>query len=184
VNAAVVRPPRCLPDLISRRACPCDRVTADGIARCCGRVVSVVAKKPPSLRRVTQRGTLKRTGIANMSKLLLNPSRGLALAALCHFSWPSTGGGNADGVWLQEQTKPMDVGKAVSKLISALKDRSYWPDQYRAAEALGNLGPAAKVAVPGPGRRRERPPSPWYAWPWPRRWGEWAGPLPGRRWPP
>lgn len=54
----------------------------------------------------------------------------------------------AAGAWLQSQTEPADKAKVVSKLISNLKDQSYWPDQYRAAEALGRLGPAAKDAVP------------------------------------
>ena len=33
-------------------------------------------------------------------------------------------------------------------LVRALRDGSYWPNQYRAAEELGKLGPAAKYAVP------------------------------------
>src|SRR5262249_22120509 len=35
----------------------------------------------------------------------------------------------------------------VAQLISALKENSYWPDQYRAAEGLGEMGRAAKEAV-------------------------------------
>jgi hypothetical protein len=42
---------------------------------------------------------------------------------------------------------PVDAAAQVRKHRTALKD-TYWPNQYRAAEALAKLGPAAAEAVP------------------------------------
>jgi hypothetical protein len=41
-----------------------------------------------------------------------------------------------------------ELAKKVSQLAAALEDRSRWPDRYRAAVELGQLGPAAEDAVP------------------------------------
>jgi HEAT repeat protein len=55
---------------------------------------------------------------------------------------------NAQSDRPREPAEPSETAKQVSRLTAALKDRSYWPNQYRAAEALGQLRPAAKDAVP------------------------------------
>jgi HEAT repeat protein len=56
--------------------------------------------------------------------------------------------GNAQSDRPGKQTEQSETAKKVSRLTAALKDRSYWPDQQRAAEALGQMGSAAKDAVP------------------------------------
>jgi HEAT repeat protein len=82
-----------------------------------------------------------------MRKLFSSAARGRALVALS-FLLAVGVGGNAQGERRQGQTGPTDSAKGLSRLMAALKDRSYWPDQYRAANALGELGPAARDAVP------------------------------------
>jgi HEAT repeat protein len=47
--------------------------------------------------------------------------------------------------------EPTRRDKTVRQLIKALEDKSYWPDQYRAAKALSDFGPWAKEAVPALG---------------------------------
>src|SRR5947209_4725648 len=83
----------------------------------------------------------------NMSQLLSRASRGLALAGLITLLTLRPEG-TAQENRPQGQTDPADTAKKVAQLTAKLKDRSYWPDQYRAAEALGQLGPAAKDAIP------------------------------------
>lgn len=69
--------------------------------------------------------------------------RGQALVATCVLLTISAGG-SAQGD--KERQPQADSADKMAKLIAALKDRSYWPNQYRAAEALGYWGP--KEAVP------------------------------------
>jgi HEAT repeat protein len=82
-----------------------------------------------------------------MSRLFPFAFRRQTLVAVSFLLAISTGG-NVQGDRPEEKKEPTDTEKKVSKLTAALKDRSYWPDQYRAAQALEKLGPAAKDAVP------------------------------------
>ena len=82
-----------------------------------------------------------------MRKLFQTASRGLALAALS-FLLVIGPVGNAQSDRPPEQTERSETAKKVSQLIAVLKDPAYWPNRYRAAEGLGQLGPAARDAVP------------------------------------
>ncbi len=82
-----------------------------------------------------------------MRKQFCIAARGLALGALAMLLAVSPEGGAQDDR-PRGETNPADAAKKVPQLIAALKDRSFFPDRYRAAKDLGELGPAARDAVP------------------------------------
>ncbi len=82
-----------------------------------------------------------------MRKLCCSAARGLALGALAVLLAVGPEGYAQDGR-PRGQSNPADAAKKVPELIAALKDRSYYPNRYRAAKDLGELGPAARDAVP------------------------------------
>ena len=82
-----------------------------------------------------------------MTKVFPLASRGLVLAALSLLLTINPEG-NAQGDPSDRRADASETAKTVARLAAALKDRAYWPDQYRAAEGLEKLGPLAEDALP------------------------------------
>jgi Leucine-rich repeat (LRR) protein len=81
-----------------------------------------------------------------MTKLSIIAFRGLVVGALSFFLAIDTGH-KAACARLPLPNEQAEPEKTVPELIKALKDRSYSPDQYRAAEELGRRGLAAKSSA-------------------------------------